>query len=139
VVLEHILSGSVVAEAYKQAYHACKMSLSPSGESAYRQALSVGKKYGEAMHEFYKLAYANKEIERARDRVVSVHPDKMVVLTASSQYKTTREINWKIAKIKASNNELYVEATADQTLKQRVFSALKSLCWNQTLILKLKQ
>ena len=139
VVIEHILSGYSVSESYKQAYHACKMASSPNGEIAYRQVLASGKTYGEAMHAFYQAAYQAGDLERPRDRVVSVHPDKVVVLTGSSDYQATREVNWKVARIKAQNRELFVASNADLSLKQRMFNAVNSLNWNKFLIANLRE
>jgi hypothetical protein len=139
VVLEHIFNGASVKDAYKQAYHACKMAQSPQGEIAYRQAMAVGKSYGQAMHDFYEAAYASGDIIRPRDRVISVHPERMIILTAASQYTNQRTINWNIARLKARNNELYIPVGAEATLKRRLFNAVKSLRWDTPTILKLKE
>jgi hypothetical protein len=139
VVIEHILDGDSVAQAYKQAYHACKMALSPEGHLAYRQAIQSGKPYGQAMHAFYQAAYQAGNLERPRDRVIEVHPDKVVVLTGSSDYQSQREINWRIANIKAKNSELFIPSDADISLKRRMFNAVKSLNWNSSLIASLRE
>ena len=139
VVLEHILSGSQVSEGYRQAYHAIKMAQSPSGESAYRQAVHQGKSRSQAMHAYYDAAYKVGDLTRPRDRIVAVHPDRMIVLTAASQFAVQREISWKIARLKAANNELYVQAEAPSLFKQQVFQVVKSLNWHLNLIGKLKE
>ncbi len=139
VVLEHIFAGKNVNEAYKQAYHACKMAQSPKGEQVYRKAIASGTDYGQAMHRFYEAAYAVGDLQRPRDRVITVFPEKMIVLTASSEYQGAREINWKIAKIKADNNELYIPIDAKQSLKQRLFNAVISMKWSPQTIQKLRQ
>jgi hypothetical protein len=139
VVLEHIIDGKGVSEAYKQAYHACKMAISPEGDLAFRRAVNSGKSYGQAMHEFYNAAYKAGDLARPRDRVIAVHPDKIVILTASSQYTKEREINWNIARIKANNAELFVPADAPSEFKQRIFHAVQSLRWHPAIVCKLKE
>lgn len=139
VVLEHILAGHRISDGYKQAYYAVKMAQSPAGEQAYRQAVHHGESHNQAMHAFYNAAYIAGDLPRPRDRIVAVHPDRMIVLTAASQFEVRREINWKIARLKATNNELYVQAGAPLSFKQQVFEVVKSLNWHLNLIGMLKE
>jgi len=138
-VVEHILHGASVKDAYKKAYHHCKMDQSPLGAYAYRTSRSHGLSHSQAMREFYEAAYAGGDLERPRDRVVTVHHQEMVILTAQSNYQFERHINAKIAAIKANQRELYIPRDAPAPLKLKLFTFLQSLHLSKPVIEGLRE
>jgi hypothetical protein len=127
IVIENILQGASIKDAYKRAYHGYKMAQSPLGAYAYRLVRHHGQSHAQAMREYYEAAYAGGDLRRPRDRIINVYTDKITVLTAQSNYQTKRHINGKIAAIKAVQKELYIPKDAPMPLKVQLFAFLKSL------------
>jgi hypothetical protein len=139
IVIENILQSASVKDAYKNAYHGYKMAQSPLGAYAYRLSRAQGLSHGQAMREFYEAAYSGGDLERPRDRVVTVHPDQLIVLTAQSNYQTQRSINAKIAAIKANQRELYIPKDAPAPLKIKLLTFLQSLHLSKPVIEGLRE
>jgi hypothetical protein len=126
-----------ITEAISQGYDEFR-SLSPSGLSAYRQALSEGLTPSQAMTAFYKEASRTGEYT-PRDRFKNVNKNGVLILTASSGYTETRELSWALAKYKAGTGELYVPKSAPKTSKRALYDLLCSKNWGTNLIAKLSE
>lgn len=138
VVLEHILAGASVKDAYRNAYHHNLMSQSPLGAHAYKLGRFYGKNHSQALKDFYQSAKSVGDI-KDRDRIIDIHQDELVILTASSGYKATRQINPKIVQLKVRNSELFVAGDTPLDFKQRLMKYLSPLKLTKTQLSSLHE
>jgi hypothetical protein len=113
-------------------------SLSPAGSIAYRQALGEGLTPSQAMAAFYGEASKAGEYT-PRDRFHRASKEHVVILTASSGYTETRELNWALTKYKAGAGELYVPKSSPAKSKQALYDILCQKNWGKNLISKLSE
>jgi hypothetical protein len=121
-----------VSQAFSQAYQTFREAVSPKGSIAFRQAISDGKTPSQAMRAFYDKASESGEYI-SRDKVHLASKSKLTILTASSGYTETREINWRLAKYKADKGELFVSGDSPEASKKALYQLLKGKNWSGEL------
>jgi hypothetical protein len=137
-MLDAIESGLSIKQAVDAGWREWRFETSPTGAKVYDVAISKGMTMKAAMTEFWKTAYATKEVARPRDRIVSADATGITVLTGTSNYHAERRITWGIARLKAQQSELVVLGDAALEFKKTLMGLMKINRWPQPLVAGLK-
>ena len=134
IVEDHLTPGKAIAHAYDD----FRSAISPAAANAFRQTIEDGGSNKEAMAKFYQVAKQEDDYV-PRDRIIRANDNEVTLLTASSGYKKTREINWQLFHHKAVEGEVFIPKDAKDSSKIWLFNKLKSLYWSDKLISKLAE